>query len=88
MNLQELLLHMHPALGGVIAPTIGADPPRALIPYIDRSNEGQGVWFGTQNAVKITLFSVVFAAVFTRGLVLYDQGRHVNVTTNIVQHCR
>ena len=84
MNLQELLLHMHPALAGVIVPTI-ALLLLAALPYVDRSNEGQGVWFGTPNAVKITLFSAAFATVFTVGLVLYDQGRHVNVVTNIAQ---
>jgi hypothetical protein len=83
--LQELLLHMHPALGGVIAPSIGLGII-AIFPYIDRSNEGQGAWFATPNAVKITLFSAAFATVFTVGLILYDQGRHVNVTTSIAQH--
>lgn len=85
MNLQEMLLHMNPALAGVIVPTI-ALILLAAIPYIDRSNEGQGAWFATPNAVKITCFSFVFAAVFSVGLVLYDQSRHVNVITNIVQH--
>jgi hypothetical protein len=83
--LQELLLHMHPALGGVIAPTIGLGIIAAM-PYIDRSNDGQGVWFGTPNAIKITLFSAAFASIFSSALVLYDQGRHVNVITNVVQH--
>jgi hypothetical protein len=85
MNLQELLLHMHPALAGVIVPTI-ALILLAAIPYIDRSNDGQGQWFATKHAVKITLFSFVFASVFSVGLVLYDQGRHVNVVTNVAQH--
>ena len=83
--LQELLLHMHPALGGVIAPSIGL-VIIAAIPYIDRSTEGQGTWFGTPNAIKITLFTTAFASIFTAGLILYDQGRHVNVITNVVQH--
>ena len=83
--LQELLLHMHPALGGVIAPSIGLGILMAF-PYIDRSNHGQGAWFSTPNAIKITLYSAAFASVFTSALVLYDQGRHVNVTENIVQH--
>jgi hypothetical protein len=82
--LQELLLHMHPALGGVIAPSIGL-AIIAIFPYVDRSNEGQGQWFGTPNAVKITLFTAVFASLFTSALILYDQGRHVNVVTNIAQ---
>ncbi len=85
MNLQEMLLHMHPALAGVIVPTI-ALILLAAIPYVDRSTDGQGEWFGTKNAVKNTVFSFVFAAVLTSSLVLYDQSRHVNVVTNIVQH--
>jgi len=82
--LQELLLHMHPALGGVIAPTIGLTLI-AIVPYVDRATTGQGAWFATPNAVKITVFSTIFASIFTCGLILYDQGRHVNVTENIVQ---
>jgi len=44
LGLQELLLHMHPALAGVVVPTallilLGA------IPYIDRSKKGTGIWF-------------------------------------------
>ena len=80
--LQELLLHMHPALGGVIAPTFALGIIAAF-PFIDRSPEGQGAWFGTPNAVKIMLFSAAFASVFTVGLILYDQGRHVDVITNL-----
>jgi quinol-cytochrome oxidoreductase complex cytochrome b subunit len=85
MNLQELLLHMHPALAGVIVPTIALIVLAAL-PYVDRSNEGQGEWFSTKNSVRITVFSFVFTAVLCSGLVLYDQGRHVNVVTNVAQH--
>ncbi len=84
VSLQELLLHMHPALGGVIAPTFGIIF-LAAVPYVDRSTDGQGTWFGTPHAVKITLFSVAFASVFTVGLILYDTGRHVNVTENVAQ---
>lgn len=83
--LQELLLHMHPALGGVIAPSIGLGI-LMVFPYIDRSTDGQGAWFATPNAVRITAFSAIFATILTCGLVLYDQGRHVNVTENVVQH--
>lgn len=82
--LQELLLHMNPALGGVIAPSFGL-LILIVLPYIDRSTEGQGAWFATPNAVRIALFSAAFASVFSAGLVLYDAGRHVNVTEHIVQ---
>lgn len=84
MNLQEMLLHMHPALAGVIVPTI-ALMLLAAVPYFDQKTEGQGQWFGTTNAVKITLFATAFATIFTVGLILYDQGRHVNVITNVAQ---
>jgi hypothetical protein len=82
MNLQELLLHMHPATAGVVTPTV-ALLLLAALPYVDRSNEGQGAWFATPNAVKITLFAFAFSAVVIPALLLYDASRHVDVTTNI-----
>src|SRR3990172_8472929 len=85
MNLQELLLHMHSSLAGVIVPTI-ALILLAAIPYLDRSNEGQGQWFATKNAVKITVFSFVFAAVVTSSLLLFHQNRPLNVITNVLPH--
>src|SRR5438477_914365 len=44
LNLQELLLHMDPALAGVIVPTV-ALVLIAIIPYVDRGSRGLGVWF-------------------------------------------
>ncbi|MPZ22111.1 MAG: hypothetical protein GEU28_00870 [Dehalococcoidia bacterium] len=82
LNLQELLLHMDKGLAGVIAPTI-ALVVFIAIPYVDRSNEGQGVWFGTRNAVKITLFSFVFAAVATTALIVFDESKHVQVVEKL-----
>jgi hypothetical protein len=78
MNLQELLLHMDPGLAGVIVPTlllIGL----MVVPYVDRSNEGQGIWFGTANAVRITMFSLVYTGVWITWLILWDDGAHVRV---------
>jgi menaquinol-cytochrome c reductase cytochrome b/c subunit len=75
LNLQELLLHMHPALAGVVVPTI-ALIALAAIPYFDRSNDGQGVWWGTRDAVRIATFSLVFTFVITWVLILYDGGKH------------
>jgi hypothetical protein len=74
LNLQELLLHMHPALAGVIVPTVWLIV-LAAFPYFDRSTEQQGVWFGTRYAVRITLFSLVFATLGTLALVLFDSGK-------------
>jgi menaquinol-cytochrome c reductase cytochrome b/c subunit len=76
LNLQELLLHMHPALAGVVVPTIWLIMLAAL-PYFDRSHEGQGVWFGTLDAKRITIFSTVFASIICVALILFDGGKHV-----------
>jgi hypothetical protein len=78
LNLQELLLHMNPALAGVVVPTV-ALIVLAAVPYIDRSREGQGTWFGTLNSVRITIWSSVFAAFGTVLLVLLDSGKHAYV---------
>ncbi len=77
LNLQELLLHMHPALAGVIVPTV-ALILLAAIPYLDRSKEGQGVWFGSLNSVRITVVSGIFATAGTLLLILLDSGKHAD----------
>lgn len=76
LNLQELLLHMHPAIAGVYVPTV-ALIALAAIPYIDRSNEGQGVWFGTRYSVRIAVFSALYAFALNWFLVLFNNQKHV-----------
>jgi hypothetical protein len=78
LNLQELLLHMEPSLAGVIVPTVVLIL-LAAIPYFDRSNEGQGVWFGTRNAKGIIGWSALFSFVITTLLELYDAGVHAQI---------
>jgi hypothetical protein len=78
LNLQELLLHMEAGLAGVIVPTVALIVLMA-IPYVDRSNDGQGVWFGTKNAVRITVFTFVFSSFFLTVCILWDDGAHVRV---------
>ena len=61
LNLQELLLHMHPSLAGVLIPAgvlFGAIP---LIPYFDRNTADVGKWFGTAKAVPICIFTSVYS---------------------------
>jgi hypothetical protein len=82
LNLQELLLHMEPSLAGVIVPTVVLIL-LAAIPYFDRSNEGQGVWFGTRNAKGIIGWSALFSFVITTLLELYDAGVHTQIYTAI-----
>ena len=85
MNLQELLLHMDKGLAGVIVPTmllIGL----MTIPYIDRSNEGQGGWFATPNAIRITVFSFIYSSVWITWLILWDNQSHVKVWNYLAGH--
>jgi menaquinol-cytochrome c reductase cytochrome b/c subunit len=77
LNLQELLLHMNPALAGVVVPTVLLIV-LAAVPYLDRSREGQGTWFGTPKAVAITVWSSIFALAGTVLLILIDSGKHAD----------
>ncbi len=73
LNLQELLLHMHPSLAGVLVPAgvlFGAIP---LIPYIDRSTADVGKWFGTPKARSICIFTTVYSTIVLIGLILFDE---------------
>jgi hypothetical protein len=82
LNLQELLLHMNPALAGVVVPTVFLIV-LAAVPYIDRSKEGQGTWFGTANAVRISVFATIFSTVNTLILILFDGGKHAQLFTMV-----
>ena len=73
LNLQELLLHMEKGWAGVLLPTIALGFFMA-IPYLDRSREGQGVWFGTKYSVRLTLIAALYAVVVSGALVAFDQG--------------
>ncbi len=78
MNLQELLLPMDKGLAGVTVPTVALIVLMA-IPYTDRSHDGQGTWFGTANAVKITIFSALYSSFVIPWCILWDDGAHVRV---------
>jgi hypothetical protein len=76
LNLQELLLHMHPALAGVIVPTVALIALMA-IPYYDRSNEGQGEWMGTPGAWRLTWIGAATGIFGSVALILWDGAKHV-----------
>jgi len=73
LNLQELLLHMDKGWAGVILPTI-ALTFFVAIPYLDRSREGQGVWFGTRYAGRIAVVTAIYAVIVCAVLVVFDAG--------------
>jgi len=72
LNLQELLLHMHPALAGVIVPTIVLLLLMA-IPYLDISTEEIGIWFSGPRGKRIFWISLVYTTIVTIGLILIDK---------------
>jgi menaquinol-cytochrome c reductase cytochrome b/c subunit len=78
LNLQELLLHMHPALAGVIVPTVALIALGA-IPYFDTSNEGQGEWLSTARAWPNLIVGSIVGAVGTTLLVFFDASKHVEL---------
>ena len=88
LNLQELLLHMDKAWAGVLLPTI-ALIFFASIPYIDRSREAQGVWFGTKHSVRITVIAAIYAIVVSGVLVAFDAGdrTHSEYLTRWIPSC-
>ena len=86
LNLQELLLHMNPALAGVIIPTIALGLI-AIIPYVDRGTRGLGVWFYSERGPKIAIFTVIYTTVVCIGLIALDDIVKVKPTvTSMIQY--
>ncbi len=85
LNLQELLLHMNPALAGVIVPTIALGL-LAAIPYIDRGTRGLGVWWYSDRGKKVALFSTVYTFAVTSALIALD--KYFPLKTNFTQWLR
>src|SRR4051794_4350176 len=72
LNLQELLLHMNPALAGVIVPTIALGLI-AIIPYVDRGSRGLGVWFYSDRGPRIIGFTAIYTTVVCFALIALDK---------------
>lgn len=72
LNLQELLLHMHPSLAGVIVPGVLL-LLLAVIPYVDIDTSDVGHWFASANGRKAAIISGVYSFLVTSGLILFDR---------------
>src|SRR5215204_6407486 len=72
LNLQELLLHMHPALAGVLVPTAALIAIGAL-PYIDRDTSDVGKWVPQPNAIPIIVFSAIYTSILIPIMLLLDE---------------
>jgi menaquinol-cytochrome c reductase cytochrome b/c subunit len=73
LNLQELLLHMHPSLAGVLIPAGVVFALIPVIPFFDRNTADVGKWFGTPKAKPVCWFTVVYSTIVLVGLVLFDE---------------
>jgi hypothetical protein len=73
LNLQELLLHMHPSLAGVLIPAGVLFVAIPLIPYFDRNTADVGRWFGTPKAKAICIFTSVYSTIVLIALVIFDE---------------
>ncbi len=71
MGLQELLEHMHPLLAGVLIPTILV-LFLLVLPYIDRSREGMGVWFSSARGKRIVGWTALYTVVVMPAYILLD----------------
>ncbi len=78
LNLQELLLHMNPALAGVIVPTVALIAIGA-IPYYDNGHDGQGEWLSTPGAGRMVRLGAFVGVIGTTLLILWDAGKHVQL---------
>ena len=72
MSLQELLLHMHPFLAGVLVPGLVIVILMA-IPYIDRDKKDIGIWFASKKGRSIALWSTAYTTIWIIGLILFDE---------------
>ncbi len=72
LHLQEMLLHMDPALAGIIIPTLALGSI-AAIPYIDRSPLGVGILGTSSKGRTIIGFTAVYTTIVLIGLVLLDE---------------
>jgi len=77
LNLQELLLHMDPALAGVIIPSIALGLI-ALVPYIDLGPGQMGRWFTSDRGKAVVIFSAVYSTGWLVFLIAYDVLFNVN----------
>lgn len=64
MGFQELLLHMHPGFGIFIVPVL-VTAFLIYIPYTKDININTGVWFNSETGKRVTIWSALYAIVFT-----------------------
>jgi len=71
ISAQELILHMHPTLGGVMIPAL-VILGLMIIPFVDHSQEGVGRWFSSERGKRIALYTALATLVILPTLILLD----------------
>jgi len=71
MGLQEMLEHMHPTLAGIILPGILVGF-LVLLPYIDHSPEGIGIWFSSTRGKRITSLTAIYTVLVMPAYIALD----------------
>jgi quinol-cytochrome oxidoreductase complex cytochrome b subunit len=72
MALQELLLHMHPVLAGIIVPGLVVLFLIAL-PYVDTNQADSGRWFASQRGPKWAFFTGLYTVLAQAFLIYFDE---------------
>ena len=72
MALQELLLHMHPVLAGILVPSLVVFFLVAL-PYLDTDRSDSGRWFASRRGPKWVFFTALYTFVAQALLILFDE---------------
>ncbi len=71
IGLQELLEHMHPLLAGVIIPSI-LIVFLVLLPYIDASRRGAGIWFTSPRGRRVVAWTALYTLVVMSAYIALD----------------
>jgi menaquinol-cytochrome c reductase cytochrome b/c subunit len=71
IGLQELLVHAHPLIAGVILPTLMVIFV-AIIPYLDTSREGSGRWFTSERGKKLTWMTALYTLLVMPAYIILD----------------
>jgi quinol-cytochrome oxidoreductase complex cytochrome b subunit len=72
MALQELLLHMHPVLAGILVPSVVVFFFLAL-PYLDTDRSDSGRWFASRRGPKWAFFTALYTFVAQATLIFFDE---------------
>lgn len=72
MGLQELLLHMHPVLAGIIVPSLVV-LFLIVLPYLDNNPADSGRWFASPRGRKIVVWTALYTLIVQAALIVFDE---------------